>query len=74
MLSGYPEFPDNQLFVQFTFGKDVTDMFTNRLLTLAEQVRHMVLGQPYGFILQPDIDFGIAVDGLVENSEIPNYS
>jgi len=35
---------------------------------------HVVLGQPYGFILQPDIDFGIAVDGLVENSEFPNYS
>jgi hypothetical protein len=63
--SGCPEFPDNQLFVQFTFGKDVTDMPGNHLLTLAKQLRHVFLGQPYGFIFQPGIDFDLAVGGLV---------
>lgn len=54
---GCPKFPDNHIFAQLTFIEDVEDMLGNGLSALAEELVHVLLGQPDRFLLQVDINF-----------------
>lgn len=64
--SSYPEIPDNCFLIEFPFGNDVFYMFTDRPHILLEQLGHLFLRQPDGFVEHPDFDAGAPVLGLIE--------
>jgi hypothetical protein len=65
---GNSEFLHNLAFDQFPFGEDILDMFVNGGFGLAEQLRHMLLRQPDGLVLQMHIDSDLALLVLINEN------
>lgn len=57
----YPEFPDSCLPAQFALVEHVTDVLVDGSHILVEQGRHLPLVEPYGFLLQGDLELHLAI-------------
>ena len=58
-------FLDSCLRYQLAFLVNILNMETDILLSGLEQIGHLLLCQPNGFLFQPHVDFDLAIFGLV---------
>ena len=65
-LANDPEFPDSCRARQFVFAVDVADMFVDGAHVFVEQLRHLRLRQPDGFLFKGDLQTDVAVVRGVE--------